>query len=254
VIIRLNFSREKYVTVSQILPCIKGLTKKLNMLSMTLCTAEGKHFLERINFFVKEKLYVYETRSQVKMSTLLDPRFKKKGFRNIADADAMVKHLQYIVSNNMKSGYQEEREICQSLPQSADNLLDFLYEEDEVPGSSSNSNLTSADAIIAVDLYLKSQQLPYNEDPLKFWFERRSSFPHLLPVVLQHLVIPGSSVPCERLFSRAGYIVTKRRNRLKPYNVKMLTILNMNYELVCRFYKRGEEIEGCDEIDLLQNT
>ena len=36
------------------------------------------------------------------------------------------------------------------------------------------------------------------------------------------------SVPSERLFSKAGQLVSERRNRLKPSNVDMLLFLNNN--------------------------
>ena len=53
-------------------------------------------------------------------------------------------------------------------------------------------------------------------------------FPNLKILALKYLAVPGSSVPSERLFSKAGELVSERRNRLKPKNIDMMLFLNKN--------------------------
>lgn len=63
-------------------------------------------------------------------------------------------------------------------------------------------------------------------DPFKFWAgqngENLKAIRHL-PMIL--LSIPATSAPSERVFSSAGYIVDKNRNRLLEANVSMLTVV-----------------------------
>jgi len=49
-------------------------------------------------------------------------------------------------------------------------------------------------------------------------------------MALKYACIPATSVPSERIFSKAGQIVSQRRNRLSPKNVDVLIFLNKNLE------------------------
>lgn len=51
------------------------------------------------------------------------------------------------------------------------------------------------------------------------WGQRHATdFPALSQMVRNYFAIPATSVPSERVFSRAGELITKRRNRLSPEN------------------------------------
>ena len=76
--------------------------------------------------------------------------------------------------------------------------------------------------------YLKDKVLPRTEDPLEYWVLQKAAYPHLFTVAMQYLCTPASSVPCERIFSKAGEIVSQRRNRLKPSTIEQILFLNKN--------------------------
>ena len=59
--------------------------------------------------------------------------------------------------------------------------------------------------------------------------------PILAQVARAILCVPGSSVPSERVFSKAGELLNKRRSSLKNNHVDMLLFLNKNYS-----YKHSE--------------
>jgi len=54
-------------------------------------------------------------------------------------------------------------------------------------------------------------------------------FPTLAQLAKTALCVPVTSVPCERLFSSAGYIVNKRRLSLDPSTVNMLVCLHTDH-------------------------
>uniref|UniRef100_A0A1X7TCX8 HAT C-terminal dimerisation domain-containing protein n=1 Tax=Amphimedon queenslandica TaxID=400682 RepID=A0A1X7TCX8_AMPQE len=74
--------------------------------------------------------------------------------------------------------------------------------------------------------YLKVKILDRNEDPIVWWSEHEAAYPSLHKLAMKYLSIPGTSVPAERLFSKAGELISARRNRLKPKHVNMVLFLN----------------------------
>ena len=63
--------------------------------------------------------------------------------------------------------------------------------------------------------YLAEPELaPTREDPLQWWVKRKSDYPNLWKMARDLLGIPATSTPSERIFSRAGDLYRKKRNRL----------------------------------------
>jgi hypothetical protein len=49
---------------------------------------------------------------------------------------------------------------------------------------------------------------------------------------LPHFAIQGTSVPSERVFSTAGDIITKKRNRISAGMVKTIMFLKKNHKVL----------------------
>jgi hypothetical protein len=47
----------------------------------------------------------------------------------------------------------------------------------------------------------------------------------LKPIALKYLSTPATTVPCERLFSLAGSVISRKRASLKPCNVEKLVCM-----------------------------
>jgi hypothetical protein len=56
--------------------------------------------------------------------------------------------------------------------------------------------------------FLDQPLVDINTDPLEYWQINRTSFPKLFKVVEKYLAVTATSTPSERLFSRAGNIMT----------------------------------------------
>lgn len=61
---------------------------------------------------------------------------------------------------------------------------------------------------------------------LEWWLEQRKFYPTLYKVACVYLAVPATSAASERVFSDAGNIITKKRNRLLPENANNLIFLH----------------------------
>ena len=65
-------------------------------------------------------------------------------------------------------------------------------------------------------------------NPLSWWKKSQSKYPKLAKLARQFLCIIASSVPCERVFSKSGWCVNKRRTLLSDANVSNLVFISSN--------------------------
>jgi hypothetical protein len=71
------------------------------------------------------------------------------------------------------------------------------------------------------------QPCPIADDPIKYWGKiGKELYSKLAAIAKQYLAVTATSVPSERLFSKAGVLLTKRRNRLCSQRFSRLIFLN----------------------------
>lgn len=63
--------------------------------------------------------------------------------------------------------------------------------------------------------------LPRPTRPITYWYWREAVYPHLHKLAKRYLHVAATSVPCERDFSKAGGVVTKKRNRIKSNSAEI---------------------------------
>lgn len=80
-----------------------------------------------------------------------------------------------------------------------------------------------------VQRYLDDEMLNRSEDPFIWWNNSKHNYPRLSVLVKKNSCVLGTSVPCERLFSKAGYILNEKRTREK---LEKLLFLNLNYDYI----------------------
>jgi hypothetical protein len=164
--------------------------------------------------YMKEKLTKYEEvyeSYEVYLSGLLDPRLKHEGMKKDvfeAKADAFFASF----SEDMEL---EERDKLEVPQQPIEGLVGALQER--LSGSRPQKKGE-------LHRYLETD-VALTVDPLQWWKTHCSEFPILARYARRHLVIQPTSVECERLFSIAGHVVSKRRTRLDPETVRYLLCL-----------------------------
>lgn len=82
---------------------------------------------------------------------------------------------------------------------------------------------------VKVQRYTSVPPLERSEDPLVYWTTHKAIYPNLYKLAKEYLATSASSVPCERVFSKAWEIyIFFKRNRLKLSTLEKLLFLNKN--------------------------
>lgn len=105
--------------------------------------------------------------------------------------------------------------------------------------SSSNSNPRSVNSTMRnkhirdeMTRYLEEPACNLESNPLEWWKSKAHIFPVLSRYALPYMCLQGTSVASERLFSTAGDVVSKKRNRLSSNMINMIMVLNRNHCLI----------------------
>ena len=77
---------------------------------------------------------------------------------------------------------------------------------------------------------------PETTDVYQWWRNNQHLFPILSRIARKYLSIPATSVPCERLFSDSGNLITSKRTRLGSDVVNQLLFVKRN-SLYCRIWE-----------------
>lgn len=201
----------KYVTASVVLPAITHLRVSLKITDTDpgyvtrFKTALLDDLTERVNAWPKIEMY--------QEATALDPRFKY--------LKCLPREARELVWNRISNKVvtTAQTEIKQNVKKRK-----LVFEEDDDDKREETAPLTPL--ATEVDVYRSLAELDDDfADPLLWWKTHSIQLPLLSSVAKKLLCVPATSVPCERVFSDAGNIVTKRRAALDPDHVNTLTCL-----------------------------
>ena len=154
---------------------------------------------------------------------------KKLAFRNNGQRQGLQSLVNELTS--LPNNVQEESVVTVA-PTTATSGSDVLWKEFDSKVADSVNHLNardgSADAMSETGLYFGEKLIPRDSEPLKWWHEHGKNYPKMSKLARKYLCATATSVPSERLFSKAGELVSHRRRSLKPKNVNMLLFLNQN--------------------------
>ena len=78
--------------------------------------------------------------------------------------------------------------------------------------------------------YLAEPGISIETCPLSWWRCNEKHYPLLSKVAKKYWGAPASSVPCERIFSSAGLIISNKRASLSTGTAEMLVYLHANWK------------------------
>ena len=223
-----EMSSEKQVTISKVIllyqalkkwcfkaRCQSGENSQVGVMAEKLLEALEKRFRG-----IEDKIFAE--------ATLLDPRFKSHGF---SEARYFERAKQNLVAHCEKchpTGPDPRSSIGLSTIPESSSSSSIWGEFDLTVSDFIRHPHPKVAAIVEVDKYIQEPLLPRTGDPLAWWLERRQVYPSLFELAKSRLCIVATSVPCERVFSKAGQTNTERRNCLKGKKVQQILFLHGN--------------------------
>lgn len=192
---------------------------------------------------LKSRLGQIEFSATYATCTLLDPRYKAKCFHDKVATEKAKKGLIELVTIELNKKNEiastlasattstDKSDISQNEKNKEFSIWDNL---NEILGPVETTQTPLASAIIEVQRYLEDRLLPIKDEfgnlnnPAKWWQNHQYIYPNLAKLYRLKCCAMSTSVPCERIFSKSGYLISDRRTRLKPEKVKQLMFLNVN--------------------------
>ena len=222
---------ERYVIASKIIPLLNCFKHKMQSIRDNLKTPVALSLLDRLQQSITSRFGQIEHNSIMAVSTILDPRYKKMHFnQNLACSNAInriAKWMRQIDETNISGAVSRtDFRIQTNLGDNDDNLWSF--HDNLLKIKTVNSGELSQD-VIPTDLkhYLNQPMIQRQENPMHYWLTQcESIYPTLSIIAKKYLSIVATSVPSERLFSKAGNILTEARSRLSPIHLQHLLFLN----------------------------
>jgi len=232
----IELSGEKYPTLSLVIPLVRGLQYTVRKVRPE--TDAGILLQSSLLDSVSRRLGSLEKNKIVSKSTLLDPKLKKTAFGledNANNAQQwLVDELTSIISinngaNDNNIGNINETPTSLTSTGCSYSLWDHFDQKVTEVRSVICPNVS---ATLMMRQYLELPHLPREKNSLDFWKQHKMILPELYKLQQKYLCIPATSVPSERVFSKAGLLTNDRRNRLSPKNLNYIIFLNSNLNLL----------------------
>lgn len=218
---------QKYATGSKVIPLINCLIKKTesinvsNQISLKLKQAILDNLCKR--FGRMEEIIM------LSVATILDPRFKTINLNNPKSSAKAIRLIKNKITEIKNSSDDTNSSSCHGSSDDGDRHDNLWSVHTElVTKKAASKTSEQSEERIPTDLkhYLSQPTLNLGEDILKYWDQNGSMYPHLKKIVHPYLSVVATSIPSERLFSKAGNIMTEKRNRLKGKKLEQLLFLN----------------------------
>ncbi len=242
-------SAEKHISISKVIPLVSLLLR-----ATAASERQGCSFAAELAQQCQRRFRGVETIHSLAASTFLDMRFKHLAFRDKDHVEAVKKRLLsemqdvHLATSELAAAPLEAtstsvlRSVSVPTASSASSVTPpmtphtasatsrgGIWEDFDIQViSAQQQQLGSSDSIIEMRRYAEEKVVPRNQDPLVWWRNHEQTFPTLSKLAKKYLGITASSVPSERIFSKAGELISQRRNRLKGKNVNILLFLHKN--------------------------
>ena len=221
-----EISGDSYVSGSKVIPIASSLLWWYSDKANKEREQEPFGFGATLSALLQESFLKYfkdaEAIDILAIATLCDPRYKQEGFRTETSCNLALGKLKEQMRLLETDSVTEEEEPNAPAPmnptgESGSSFWSYLDSKVRKKPNQPTTSHDENESIIMneVSKYLKLINLDRKEDPLGWWKSTgQTMFPKLYSVAQKFLIIPGTSVPSERVFSTAGSIITKKRNRL----------------------------------------
>ncbi|XP_045466082.1 E3 SUMO-protein ligase ZBED1-like [Harmonia axyridis] len=235
-----SLSGENYCTSSLVIPICNGLKNILEELLRKKLSETVTNVVQRLRGSFQERLGNVENNNTLAVSTFLDPKFKQFAFSNPSMAENTKENIMKMIVEKIS---EESSELYPSsaAKESNDkpmeeignvNSMSIWGTFDKTIASVQPKGTHNSRAIIEIQGYIEEGVISRHQNSLLWWKNHKERLPYLSKIAQDQLCTLATSVPCERLFSKAGNILTERRSRLNNKKTQMILFLNSNLSLV----------------------
>ncbi|XP_050532817.1 E3 SUMO-protein ligase ZBED1-like [Daktulosphaira vitifoliae] len=210
-------SGENYITISKVIPMINCLLKQLAQTQPRFDV-----LIEIKDMLHTEIIRIFGLIEQVKpiaIATILDPRFKNLHFTDLIASSSAIAELRRLLLPDLSSSESEGEMISK---EHVDSYDFWAHHKMLAHGQKKKKSSFTYDEL---SQYLSNPVCPLKSNPLELWEDMKTVFPMLYKQSRISFTMVATSVPCERLFSKAGQVITKTRNRLTGSRLEKILLL-----------------------------
>ncbi|XP_066590570.1 E3 SUMO-protein ligase ZBED1-like [Prorops nasuta] len=218
---------ELYISASKVIPIVNCL--KNNLSDISVQTPIGKKIYYLTLSALDDGFLNIENNNMLAMASLLDPRFKSLHFKDDKELSSAISCLKNQLKVNERVEISENDPVSNSRNET--DINDIWSYHNKLFADKNKTNPDECDISesmpVLLQHYLNFALSDLETDSIIFWKkEFGATYPSLRDVAIRYLPITATSVPSERLFSKAGIIMTESRNRLSSKHLHQLLFLN----------------------------
>lgn len=201
-----------------------------------------KSLAQKLKDGMIKRLGDLESIKEIAMCTLLDPRFKLKPIKKEENKTLIKNSVLNKIIQQLEKNAEIRRvgEPNQNPMPSTSTVQQTNYYESDIPSfdlwsefdKEANKDFTAKTtcemASEELEKYLAEPIIKRVDCPFKWWRDHKCLYPELFKLFLKYSNIMVTSVPCEQMFSKSGYIISDRRTRLSTRKVNQIMFLNVN--------------------------
>jgi hypothetical protein len=175
--------------------------------------------------YAKLEKYKLKLSPLLYICTILDPRCNITFFLNVTPEDMREYFKAKLV---VRQKYDEFYRSFQKRATKDNNIADNKNKGKKLKHVTAAFNpakrrlVDDESQLDELDLYLKLEPVDEDTDPLKWWSSMETSYPSVARMARDYLAIPGTSVPCERIFSSAKYSIPAHRASLLAETIRVM--------------------------------
>lgn len=224
-----ELSAEKNVTGSKILVIVRTLIEIMQEHVANEDLTDGsKTLASKLLQGLQTRFRNIEQNHLLCMASFLDPRFKNRGLSDGVALQECKDAVESYIYDNLPTDDAERNASVNAVENRKKPSIWVKF--DSLNGRDKLQKTPAAIASAELRQYVDEMATERHDDPLKWWSMHESTYPRIAKLARKHLSLVATSVPSERVFSKAGEVLSKKRNRLGNDNCNRILFLNGNMD------------------------
>ncbi|AVK77112.1 hAT family C-terminal dimerization region domain containing protein [Pandoravirus macleodensis] len=242
-------SHEKHPTMGAVMPIVLGAIPK----HLKVIPADGPEieaFKKNLskNIDIRWDMINVNASETMLLAVYLDPRFKDFAFIQDAEGRDLCVRRAIEALSRLVQGTTAAHQVGADVPsdddEEAEQDTSYVAKMNRLFGRAGQApppRAIDGDAVDEVERYQRKSLSPAFEDhvtggdtptmldPLTWWKQHKAKFPRLAALARRYLSVTCTSVPSERVFSKCGWIINKRRCSLSDKTAALLAFVSCNH-------------------------